>query len=73
MAVARPIRMLSAACVVFVIFMVFQMNKGTSYVGTGSGPYNGMKSDPLKESTSAPSRDSMVIVRVPSDMASLVL
>lgn len=51
MAVARPIRMLSAACVVFVIFMVFQMNRGTSYVGTGSGPYNGMKSDPLKQST----------------------
>jgi hypothetical protein len=50
MAVARPIRMLSAACVVLVIFLVFQMNRRTSYVGTGSGPYNGMQVDPLKES-----------------------
>lgn len=73
MAVARPIRMLSAACVVFVIFMVFRMNRGSSYVGTGSGPYNGMKSDPLKESTSTLSRYSMVMIRVPPDMASSVL
>ncbi|KAL4918393.1 glycolipid 2-alpha-mannosyltransferase-domain-containing protein [Aspergillus aurantiobrunneus] len=54
MAVARPIRLLSAVCVVLVIFLVFRMNRGGSYVGTGSGPYNGMKADPLKEPTGEP-------------------
>ncbi|KAL4987916.1 glycolipid 2-alpha-mannosyltransferase-domain-containing protein [Aspergillus falconensis] len=54
MAVARPIRMLSAACVVLVIFLVFQMKRSPSYVGTGPGEYNGMTADPLKDPTGEP-------------------
>ena len=51
MAVARPIRMLSAACVVLVIFLVFQMKRSPSYVGMGPGEYNGMTADPLNDRT----------------------
>lgn len=50
MAVARPIRMLGAACIILVLFLVFQVNKGPSAISIkGSQPYEGIKSDPLLE------------------------
>ena len=56
MAVARPIRMLGAACIILCLFLIFQMNnKGPSAIIT-KGPYEGMKRDPLLDrmSLSAP-------------------
>lgn len=51
MAVARPIRLLGAASILLVLFLIFQLRKtATPLVGTfGSGDklVNGMKKDPL--------------------------
>jgi mannosyltransferase len=52
MAVARPIRMLGASCIILILFLVFQINKGPTYVSKGSNKeYTGIQSDPLKERT----------------------
>lgn len=45
MAVARPIRMLGAACIVLVLFMIFQLNKEPE-LSKGDN-VGGLKSDPL--------------------------
>jgi mannosyltransferase len=49
MAVARPIRMLGAACILLCLFLIFQVNQshGPSFISKGSKDYNGMKKDPL--------------------------
>ncbi|KAI9041779.1 glycosyltransferase family 15 protein [Aspergillus affinis] len=55
MAVARPIRMLGAACIILVLFLVFQVNKAPSTISIkGSQPYEGIKNDPLLEPTGEP-------------------
>lgn len=45
MAVARPIRMLGAACIVLILFMIFQLNKEP--VSPKGDNVGGLKSDPL--------------------------
>lgn len=45
MAVARPIRMLGAACILLCLFLLFQLNQGPTSLG--SRLLNGMKKDPL--------------------------
>lgn len=45
MAIARPIRMLGAACILLCLFLVFQLNQSSSEEGTKLT--HGMKKDPL--------------------------
>ncbi|OJK04940.1 hypothetical protein ASPACDRAFT_74468 [Aspergillus aculeatus ATCC 16872] len=59
MAVARPIRMLAASCIILVLFLIFQMNKTPALISKGSSsssstPYEGITSDPLKDPTGEP-------------------
>jgi hypothetical protein len=54
MAVARPIRMIGAACILLCLFLIFQINQsdGPSFISKGSKGYNGMKKDPLLDRAS---------------------
>lgn len=45
MAIARPIRMLGAACILLCLFLVFQLHQSPS--NDGSKLIHGMKKDPL--------------------------
>jgi mannosyltransferase len=45
MAIARPIRMLGAACILLCLFLVFQLHQSPS--SDGSKLIHGMKKDPL--------------------------
>lgn len=45
MAIARPIRMLGAACILLCLFLVFQLHQSSSE--EGSKLAQGMKKDPL--------------------------
>jgi hypothetical protein len=45
MAIARPIRMLGAACILLCLFLVFQLHQSDSELG--SKLVHGMKKDPL--------------------------
>ncbi|OJI85506.1 hypothetical protein ASPTUDRAFT_120236 [Aspergillus tubingensis CBS 134.48] len=57
MAVARPIRMLGASCIILILFLIFQMNKTPTFISKGpyaTQPYEGITSDPLKEPTGEP-------------------
>ncbi|EAL86030.1 hypothetical protein KXW98_001409 [Aspergillus fumigatus] len=56
MAVARPIRMIGAACILLCLFLIFQVNQshGPSFISKGSKEYNGMKRDPLLDPTGEP-------------------
>ncbi|KAJ5319008.1 hypothetical protein N7541_006628 [Penicillium brevicompactum] len=52
MAIARPIRMLGAACILLCLFLVFQLHQGSSEEGTKLT--HGMKKDPLVDPTGEP-------------------
>jgi hypothetical protein len=49
MAIARPIRMLGAACILLCLFLVFQLHQSPSE--EGSKLTHGMKKDPLVDRT----------------------
>lgn len=66
MAVARPIRMLGASCIILILFLIFQMNKTPTFISKGpyaTQPYEGITSDPLKERT-LPQRHSLAFFRI---------